>query len=121
MKKFIAMLTLCAFCALPAFGQEYGVLYTRNIKHITTKTTTHVATAKAVLYTVIINVSGAGTSWTLTIQDVDPVVPHILYSATVVTGTTVIELPVGVNMNGGIDVVTAGTTAGTADVFFAYR
>ena len=120
MKKLIALLTLIAFCAFPAFGQEYGVLYTRNAYHITTKATTHVMTKTCTFYTAIITVTGAGTSWTITLQDLSTT-PKTIYTATVAAGTTVIALPVGILCTGGIDLVSAGTTAGTADVFVTAR
>ena len=109
-----------ALSLAPISAQEYGVKWTRVASHITTKTTTHIATASAVLHTLIITVSTAGTSWTVTVQNLDTT-PKILYSATVAAGTTVIELPVGITMAGGIDVVTAGTTAGIMDVFCTFR
>jgi hypothetical protein len=123
MKKIqtlVGVIALAAFSVLPMSAQEYGVNYTRGTKHITTKTTTNVTTSSCVLYTLVINVSGAGTSWTISVQD-KATTPQIVYAATVATGTTVIALPIGIKMDSGIDIVTAGTTAGTMDVKYAFR
>jgi hypothetical protein len=123
MKRFIQLLVgvvaLTAITLSPVSAQEYGLRWTRGQKHITTKTTTNVTTATVVLHSILINVSGAGTSWTLTVQTQDTT-PAILYTATVATGTTVIALPVGLAVK-GLDLVTAGGTAGTMDVFYAYH
>lgn len=120
LKLVIGALALIAFTVAPISAQEYGVNWTRGTKHITTKTTTNVTTSTCTLHTLLVNVSGAGTSWTLSIQD-KASTPQIIYAATVTTGTTVIALPVGIKCTSGIDIVTGGTTAGTMDVFYAYR
>jgi len=124
MKKLL-QLSVCAlallFLASPAFSQEYGIHWTKGVAHITTKTTTHIVTSTVGLNTLIINVSNAGTTWTVSVQDVTPTTPRILYAGTVATGTVVIELPVGIQMLNGIDIVTAGSTAGVMDVWYAYH
>ncbi len=120
LKLLIGAFALVAFTVGPVSAQEYGLKWTRGTSHITTKTTTHVATATATLHTLLINVSNAGTSWTITVQDL-ATTPQIIYTGTVAVGTTVIALPVGIKMDSGIDIVTGGTTAGVMDVKYAYH
>lgn len=88
---------------------------------ITTKTTTTVTSVDAYVSAVSINVSGAGTSQTLVIQDKDST-PTILYSAgtAIAVGNTYISFPAPIKMKGGIDIVTGGTTAGTQDIKITY-
>ena len=124
MKRIKLILGIAAMFALivsPLSAQEYGLRFTRGFKHITTKTTTNVTTATVVLHTLSVNVSGAGTTWSLTVQTQDGT-PTILYTvASVAVGTTVVfALPVGITVK-GLDIVTGGTTAGTMDVEYAYH
>lgn len=88
--------------------------------HITSKTTTTITSSTAYVQSIVINVSGAGSSQTLTIQDKEAT-PKILYSTTIAVGNSQpITLQAPVVMTSGIDIVTAGTTAGTQDVFVTY-
>ncbi len=120
MKKLILVALALAFVASSAFAQEYGLKWVRAAQHITTKTTTNVVASTVTLHTLIISTSNAGTSWTLTVQD-KSTTPKILYVGTVSVSTIVIELPVGIVMTGGIDLVTAGSTAGVMDVWESYH
>lgn len=125
MKKALQLLgcviVISAFCVVSVPAQELGIpTWTRYAAHITTKTTTTPVAVTAVLHTVVINCSGAGTAWTITIQSKEDT-PKILYVATLTVGTTTISLPVGIKMTSGIDIVTGGTTAGVADVWMTYR
>jgi hypothetical protein len=119
-KILIGVFALIALVTSPLSAQEYGLKWTRSANHITTKTTTTPVSATVVLHTIVVNVSGAGTSWTLSIQNKETTA-KVVYAATVTTGTTVIALPVGIVMTSGIDIVTAGSTAGTMDVFLTYH
>lgn len=119
MKKLLicaAMLT----ALLSASAQEYGVNWNRGTKHITTKTTTNIIASTCTLQTLLLCTSNAGTSWTISVQD-KATTPQIIYAGTLATGTVVIELPVGIKMDGGIDIVTGGSTAGVLDVKYAIR
>src|SRR6266851_2200817 len=81
--------------------------------HITTKTTTTLTSATALISSIAICVTNAGTTQTLVIQDKTPSTPKILYTAgaAIAVGNTYIIFPAPVLMTGGIDIVTAGTTA----------
>jgi hypothetical protein len=87
---------------------------------VTTNATTTVTSSTAYVYTVTVSVSGAGSAWTITIRSKEGT-PKILYTATAAVGTTTpisAEVPIG--LNSGIDIVTAGTTPGTADIWITY-
>jgi hypothetical protein len=87
---------------------------------VTTNATTTVIGSTAYVYTVTVSVSGAGSAWTITIRSKEAT-PKILYTATAAVGTTTpisAEVPIG--LNSGIDIVTAGTTPGTADIWITY-
>ena len=87
--------------------------------HVTTNATNTPWAGSVLLMSLAVCVTGAGTSWTITVQNKEAT-PKIIYKATVAVGTTV---PValtdagGLEMTGGIDIITAGTTPGTLDVF----
>lgn len=122
MNKLKLLVAIAGILALPLMSvpaQEYGINWTKYSVHVTTKTTITPVATTVRLNTAVICVSGAGSSWTITIQDKGT--PKILYSATAVAGTTVIALPVGIQMTGGIDIVSGGSTAGTADIWLTYR
>jgi hypothetical protein len=76
------------------------------------------------LYSIVINTSNAGTSWTLTVQDKQGT-PAILVSAlALATSQNPLVLnfgPTGIKMTSGIDVITGGTTAGVADFWIDYK
>lgn len=87
---------------------------------VTTNATTTVTSSTAYVYTVTVAVSGAGSAWVITIRSKEGT-PKILYSATAAVGTTTpisAEVPIG--LASGIDIVTTGTTPGTADIWITY-
>jgi len=87
--------------------------------HITSNTTNTVTSTTAYLTQLVVCVSGAGTSWTIKVQNKEAT-PKIVYSATAAVGTYVYSMGGLTLMTNGIDIVTSGTTAGTADVFVTY-
>lgn len=93
----------------------------RSNAHITTSTTTTPVSTDAILYSINIGVTTAGTTWVLTIKDKGstPKVAYINTGTGVAIGQTSIAFPFGIRMDGGIDIVTAGT-AGVLDVFLVY-
>ena len=97
-----------------------ALTYTTSQSHITTKTTTTVTSSTAYITAVAICVTGAGTTQTLVIQDKSGT-PLTFYTAgtAIAVGNTYINV-MPQKMNGGIDIVTGGTTAGTQDVFIGY-
>jgi hypothetical protein len=87
---------------------------------VTTNATATVTSTTAYVYTVTVAVSGAGSAWVITIRSKEGT-PKILYSATAAVGTTTpisAEVPIG--LVSGIDIVTTGTTPGTADIWITY-
>ena len=87
---------------------------------ITTNTTTVVSTATSYVYTIVINVSAAGSAWVIKIQSKEGT-PTIFYTATAALGTfTPIMVDHPVISGSGIDIVTSGTTPGTADIKITY-
>jgi hypothetical protein len=87
---------------------------------VTTNATTTVTSATAYVYTVTVAVSNAGSAWVIKIQSKEGT-PKILYQATAAVGTTTpisAEVPIG--LVSGIDIVTTGTTPGTADIWITY-
>ena len=87
---------------------------------ITTNATTTVSTSTSYVYTIVINVSAAGSSWTIKIQSKEGT-PTIFYTATAALGTfTPIMVDHPVISTSGIDIVTSGTTPGTADIKITY-
>lgn len=88
--------------------------------HKTDKATATPTAATAYVSSIAISVTGAGTSWSLNIKD-KQATPLTLYTAaSVAVGNTYISFAEPVVMTSGIDVTTAGTTAGTMDVFVTY-
>jgi hypothetical protein len=86
---------------------------------ITSNTTNTVTSSDAYLTQLVVCVTGAGTSWTIKVQNKEAT-PKIVYSATAAVGTYVYSMGGLTLMTSGIDIVTSGTTAGTADVFITY-
>jgi hypothetical protein len=117
--KLIALLT--ALMALPLFAaSEYGISWTYASRHQTDNTTWTPSSSTVRINTLMMNVSNAGTTWIITVKNKEGT-PKILYTATVTVGnTTILALPVGIEMASGIDVTFSGT-AGTADLFAVYR
>lgn len=91
--------------------------------HLTTNTTTHVTAATAYISSIVITTDAAGTTSTITIQDVSAT-PKKLVNAAVTTAIsttpTVLALAEPVLMTSGIDVITAGVAAATVDIWVTY-
>jgi len=87
--------------------------------HITSNATTTVTSNDAYLTQLVVCVTTAGTSWTITVKNKEAT-PKIVYSATAAAGTYVYAMGNLTIMKSGIDIITSGTTAGTADVFVTY-
>lgn len=130
MKKFIPILALCAVVAAlsvaPVSGQELGNGFsiTKKQIHSTTKTTVTPVSQTVTLYEIVINTSAAGTSWTLTVQDKGGTAAVLISALTLATSQNPLVInfgPTGIKMTGGIDVITGGTTAGTADFWLSYK
>lgn len=121
-KSIIAVAALFALSVGSVNSQEYGINWGRKAFHVTTNTTNNVVAVTARLQTLVIQVSGAGTAWVITVQNKEGT-PKILYQYLTAqgVGTFTVPLPVGVLMTSGIDVITTGTTPGVADVFVTYR
>ena len=90
---------------------------------INSKTTTHAVIASCLLEQVVIACADAGTAWTLKIQDLSSPNPRVVVppctlavptdgKPVIILGREFFPLP----MEGGIDIVTAGTTAGPGGV-----
>ena len=88
--------------------------------HVTTNTTNTPFSNDVLLLSLIVCATGAGTAWTITVKYKEAT-PKTIYSATIAVGTTNIALTDigGAYMAGGVDIVTAGTTPGTLDVWVA--
>ncbi len=86
--------------------------------HITSKTTTTPVASTCYVSSIAISVTGAGSSQTLVIQNKEAT-PKVLYTAgaAIVVGNNYLNFAEPMLMTSGIDIVTAGTTAGTQDVF----
>jgi len=89
---------------------------------INTKTTTQAVTESCLLLQVVIGCADAGTAWTLKIQDGSSPNPFVVVPAFTLAVPTADGKPIQLNfdyplpMTGGIDIITAGTTAGTGGV-----
>lgn len=88
---------------------------------INTKTTKHVVTSSCLLYQIVIACADAGTAWTLTIHDLSSpnqlvVVPPCTLAVPTDGKPVIIFFEQPLPMQDGIDIVTAGTTAGTGGV-----
>jgi len=92
--------------------------------HITSKTTTTITASTAYVSTLVISCSAAGSSWTLSVQDGEATAKILVPSFTLTVPTNgqpiVLNFQEPIVMTTGIQVVTAGTTAGTVDVFATY-
>lgn len=88
--------------------------------HLTTNTTNTPWPGTARVLSLIVTVTTAGTSWVITVKNKEGT-PKVLYNATAAVGTFVLALTDsgGVDMDGGVDIVTSGTTPGVADVFIS--
>lgn len=93
-------------------------------KRITSKTTTTVIDTSCVVFLIVIACAGAGTAFTLQIQD-KASTPNVLIPAFTLTVPTDGKANVLLNlekdfplpMDGGIDIITSGTTAGVVAVW----
>jgi len=121
MKKTLIALIALLFVSSAYTAQEYSsISWTRSNQHQTTNTTWTPASSTVIANTIIMNVSNAGTSWIITVKD-KAATPKILWTGTATLGTVyILQLPVGIQMDNGIDVTFSGT-AGVADFFTAYR
>ena len=105
-------------------GAPGTVLSTSNVlPAITTNTTTSVPSPQATvrLRQIVINVTGTPSAWQIQIKS--HTTGFIVFQQTFNAATTqpiVINLGDGVTMSGGIDIVTSGTTPGTAYVALNY-
>jgi|SRR5215831_12084280 len=116
MKKLILLILLLS--AGLASGAGDG--FTRLNQHQTNNTTWTPVSSTCWVPTLIFNVSGAGTSWIITIKNKEST-PKVLWSGTATLGTvTVLAMDFGLEMTGGIDVTFSGT-AGTADFYLVYK
>jgi hypothetical protein len=126
MKKFILIAAACLALASLAPAQELGngFAITKKQIHSTTKTTVTPVAQTVTVYSIVINTSNAGTSWTLTVQDKQGT-PAILVSAlALATSQNPLVLnfgPTGIKMTSGVDFITGGTTAGVADFWIDYK
>lgn len=97
---------------------------TTRTARITTKTTTTLIAASVYLRRLVISCSIAGTAWTLQIQDKASApkiwVPAFTLTVPATGLPTIITFDDPIPMTGGIDIVTAGTTAGVVDVAAAF-
>ena len=102
-----------------AIAAPYGGLSLAQAFHITTSTTTHVATSTARLKRLVLSVSGSPSSWSVTVQDKSGT-PKIVYTNSFSAATTapvVLDFGDGILMTGGIDIVTSGATPGVLDAW----
>lgn len=103
----------------PVIGTDLVNTATR----ITTNTTTTLTAATAYIASIVVTVSVAGTTSTITIQDKQGT-PLALVSAMVTTtaigGNTIYTFDTPIKMTSGIDIVTAGAAAATVNVFINY-
>lgn len=132
MKRMKALVALGLFVAVatlvPVYAQEPagGIKITSTAYHITTNTTnTPVADGVAArIYAIVVNTSNAGTSWTLSVKTKEAT-PKILVNAlTLATSQNPLVIsfaPYGISTTDGLDVITAGSAAGVADVWVVTR
>jgi hypothetical protein len=86
-----------------------------------TKTTKHTVVGSCLLYQIVIACADAGTAWTLAIQDLSTPNPLMVVPPCALTVPTdgkpiIIFFEKPLPMKDGIDIVTAGTTAGPGGV-----
>jgi len=87
--------------------------------HLTTNTTSTPWSTGVMLLSLVICVTAAGTTWNVTVKNKEGTAKTIYSQATVVAGTTVLSFTDlgGVEMTGGIDILTSNGTPGSMDVF----
>lgn len=122
-KRIIISIGSLAFIAFSVFAQEHGVHWTRFAYHITAKGTYYPTLSTCDINTVSANISNAGTAWVLTFETIqnEPRVIWQWHTADGVGNFNQINLPVGIRMTGGVQVVSSGTTAGVADIHITGR
>jgi|SRR5215471_6492277 len=121
MKKILFTILIALVCGSLWGAQEFSSIpWTRSNQHqAASNTPWNPVTSTCVINTLVMNVSNAGSSWVITAKSGDGTL--ILYSATVTVGTTtILALPVGISLPGGLSVTFSGS-AGTADFFAVYR
>lgn len=121
-----SMLFFVAATPTTSTGGEFnGLKNTCKEYHITAKETNTLASQNLRLYSLVYNVSNAGTAWTITVQDKQGT-PSLLLSAVALAtnsgNPTIVAIPPpGILMTGGVDIITGGTTAGVMDLWACYR
>lgn len=123
-KSLVVASAALALATAPISAQEFGVQNTAKANHFTTKTTWTPTTSTVRLYSIVVNTSAAGTAWTLTVTNKESTAKTVVSALTLATSQNPLVInfgPAGILMTSGIDVVTGGTTAGTADVWVTYR
>jgi hypothetical protein len=89
-----------------------------NRKRITTSTTTTLMDTSCVISQIVISVADPGTSWTLKIQDkASPafvLLPAIALASPSTPDAAIIKFQDPIFMEGGIDIITAGTAGQVA-------
>lgn len=88
---------------------------------LTSKATTTVTSSTCYLSTLVICVSAAGTSMSITVRNKEGTPIIVYYVSSASAGTTQpVMVTSPILMTGGIDIVIGGTTAGTVNVFLTY-
>lgn len=96
----------------------------RRVTRITTKATFTPVNVSCILKQIVIACAAAGTAWTLQVQD-KAASPNVLVAAFTLTVPAddkpiIIFFEQPIPMDAGIDIITAGTTAGQASVWLDY-
>jgi len=118
--KRIILVFLLFVCSSAFAAQEMGISWVRSTQHqAASNTAWSPVTGTCVINTLVMNVSNAGSSWIITIKSGDGTMT--LWSGTAALGTTtILSLPVGITLPGGLTVTFSGT-AGVADFYATYR
>lgn len=90
---------------------------------ISTNTTTTPTSATAYISSIVVSVTTAGTTSTLTIKDKQGTpltIVNLLPTAALSAGDTVFNFQTPIKMTSGIDIVTAGAAAATQSIFINY-
>lgn len=100
-----------------------GTVLSNYSNHISTNTTTTPTTATAYISSIVISPITAGTTSTITIQDKQGT-PLKLINAFITTALLtipeVLNFNTPVKMSGGIDIITAGASPATLDIWINY-
>ncbi len=92
-----------------------------SASHITSNTTTTITSSTAYVSSLVITCTGVGTTETIVIRNKEGT-PKVLYQSPTLTLGTVTPLPLAepIIATSGIDIITAGVSAATVDVFITY-